>query len=114
MNWYEIANAGDVPSPALLLHSDRIDANLRRMIEMAGGPGRLRPHVKTHKLGELTRRQLALGITKYKCATIAEAEVVAEAGAPGVLLAYQPVGPQIQRLVALQKRHPVKIGRAHV
>ena len=47
------------------------------MIEIAGGAQRLRPHVKTHKLGPLVKRQIELGITKYKCATIAEAEMCA-------------------------------------
>ena len=40
------------------------------MIAIAGGPERLRPHVKTHKLGELVGAQIAAGITKFKCATI--------------------------------------------
>ena len=63
------------------------------MIAIAGGTRRLRPHVKTHKMAEVVRLQMALGITKFKCATIAEAEMVADCGVLDVLLAYQPVGP---------------------
>ena len=44
--------------------------------------------------------QMDQGITKYKCATIAEAEMVAACWPPDVLLAYQPVGPNIERFVA--------------
>ncbi len=76
------------------------------MIAIAGGSDRLRPHVKTHKMSELIRRQLALGITKFKCSTIAEAEMTAEAGALDVLLAYQPTGPNAARLAKLAKKFP--------
>ncbi|MEO7313149.1 MAG: hypothetical protein ABIX01_22380 [Chitinophagaceae bacterium] len=41
------------------------------------------------------------GITKFKCATIAEAEMLGMIAAPDVLLAYQPVGPNLARFVAL-------------
>ena len=50
---------------------------------------------------DVVRRKLALGITKFKCSTIAEAEMVAQCGAPDVLLAYQPVGPNAARLALL-------------
>jgi D-serine deaminase-like pyridoxal phosphate-dependent protein len=73
---------------------------------MAGSPARLRPHVKTHKLGWLVRRQMALGIHSFKCATIAEAEMCAQSGAPDVLIAFQPVGPNVARLLALQEKFP--------
>lgn len=106
MNWFEIANAAEVPSPALLVFTERVEANLREMLRIAGGPGRLRPHIKTHKLPELIRRQVALGITKFKCATIAEAEMAAMNGAPDILLAYQPVGPHARRFVELVGSYP--------
>lgn len=106
MPFSSLALLADVPSPALVLFGERIDSNLRVMLSMAGDPARLRPHVKTHKLGELVRRQVALGITKFKTATIAEAEMTASAGARDVLLACQPVGPQAHRLVALASAFP--------
>jgi D-serine deaminase-like pyridoxal phosphate-dependent protein len=91
-DWYRIANEAEIPSPALLLYRERIDHNIRRMLEIAGKPQRLRPHVKTHKLPQLVRSQLAVGITKFKCATIAEAEMTADAGAREVMLAMPPIG----------------------
>ena len=99
--WYTVSNAADVPSPALLVYPDRVEENIRRMIRTAGGVGRLRPHVKTNKLPEVVQMHLDQGITKFKCATIAEAEMLAACGAADVLLAYQPVGPNIARLVRL-------------
>ena len=80
-SWYCLLNETEVPSPALLLYRERIEENIRRMLEIAGGPERLRPHVKTHKLPQLVQAQVAAGITKFKCATIAELEMTAGAGA---------------------------------
>src|SRR5947209_3439493 len=100
-NWYSVGNVDEVDSPALLVYPDRVEENVRRMIAFAGGVTRLRPHMKTHKLPEVIRIQMSLGITKFKCATIAEAEMTAGCGAPDVLLAYPPVGPKVQRLLRL-------------
>src|ERR1044071_4303000 len=104
--WFKLANEAEIPSPALLVYVDRAEENIRRMIAMAGGPERLRPHVKTHKMPALIDRQLRAGIRKFKCATIAEAEMTARAGAPDVLLAMQPVGPNIERLIKLIQTFP--------
>ena len=101
MPWYSVENVADIPSPALLVYPDRVERNIRHMIEIAGGVERLRPHMKTNKLREVVRMHLDQGIVKFKCATIAEAEMAAAAGAPDVLLAYQPVGPNVKRFVHL-------------
>jgi D-serine deaminase-like pyridoxal phosphate-dependent protein len=112
--WYEITNATDIPSPALLVYPDRIEENLRRMVAVAGGPERLRPHVKTHKMPEVIRLCLAHGIGKFKAATIAEVEMTAAAGAADVLLAYPVVGPAAARLAELVRRFPTTRFRAVV
>ena len=101
MPWYTVENVAEVPSPALLVYPDRVEQNIRRMIEIAGGVARLRPHMKTNKLREVVRMHLDQGITRFKCATIAEAEMAAASGAPDVLLGYQPVGPNVRRFVHL-------------
>src|SRR5262249_22205188 len=64
------------------------------------------PHMKTHKMAEVIRLQMGCGLTKFKCATIAEAEMVAGCGAADVLLAYQPVGPKARRLWQLIQAFP--------
>jgi D-serine deaminase-like pyridoxal phosphate-dependent protein len=104
--WYKLTNEDQIPSPALLIYVERAEENIRRMIAMAGDPNRLRPHVKTHKMPALIERQLRMGIRKFKCATIAEAEMTARAGAPDVLLAMQPVGPNVDRLIKLIQTFP--------
>ncbi|MEO6626862.1 MAG: alanine racemase, partial [Burkholderiaceae bacterium] len=95
--WYEISNAADIPSPTLLLYPSRIEQNLQRMISMAGGVSRLRPHVKTHKLPQIIAMKRAAGIHKFKVSTIAEAEMTAASGGEDILLAYQPIGPNVER-----------------
>jgi len=105
-DWYKVSNVDDVASPALLVYPERVEENIRRMIRIAGGVDRLRPHMKTNKLPEVIRMQMAQGIMKYKCATIAEAEVAAVCSVPDVLLAYQPVGPNVKRLVQLVQKFP--------
>lgn len=99
--WWTIPEIAGIPSPALIIYPDRAEENLRRMIAIAGDAARLRPHMKTHKLAPLVDAHVGLGIRQFKCATIAEAEMVARAGAADVLLAYQPVGPNVRRLVEL-------------
>jgi D-serine deaminase-like pyridoxal phosphate-dependent protein len=93
----------DLASPALLFRESTIESNLDLMVTLAKGADRLRPHVKTHKCPEIISRHLSRGITKFKCATIAEAEMVARSGAASVILAKQPVGPDIHRLAHLAR-----------
>jgi D-serine deaminase-like pyridoxal phosphate-dependent protein len=104
--WYSVENVSEIASPALLIYPDRVEENIRQMLALAGGAERLRPHMKTHKLPEVIRMQMARGINRFKCATIAEAEMVATCGARDILLAYQPVGPNIARLLELVSRFP--------
>jgi len=103
--WYSITNSDAVISPSLLVYPDRIRHNIEVMLRMAGGPENLRPHIKTHKNAEIIALQLEKGITKFKCATIAEAELLADCGAADVLLAMQPVGANQERYVTLMKKY---------
>jgi D-serine deaminase-like pyridoxal phosphate-dependent protein len=95
-----------IDSPALLVNPDIVSTNIAEMVRMAGNAQRLRPHIKTHKSAVGIRMMLKAGITKFKCATIAEAELLAANHAPDVLLAHQPVGPKIKRLLALAEAFP--------
>ena len=90
---YLIHDTSAIFSPALLFYKDIIRRNISQAIAVAGGVDRLRPHVKTHKTREIVRMELDAGISKHKCATLAEAEMLADCGAPDVLLAYPMVGP---------------------
>ena len=99
-------------SPSLVVDRSVVLQNLESMMRIARGPERLRPHVKTHKMPAIVRLAESLGITKHKCATIAEAEMVAAAGGTDVLLAYPIVGPNIARLARLIRNYPGTTFRA--
>jgi D-threonine aldolase len=103
---YELRDPSAVLSPGLLFYKEAIQRNIARMITIVDDPHRLRPHVKTHKTREITRLELDAGITRHKCATIAEAEMLAGCGAPDVLLAYQLVGPNCARMARLVQTYP--------
>ena len=104
--WFTIDNPDDVPSPAILVYPDRIEENLRRMIRLVGDVSLLRPHVKTHKMPQIISMKRALGIDKFKTSTIAESEMTASVGGKDILMAYQPVGPNVRRFVELIRRFP--------
>ncbi len=104
--WYQVENISEVNSPSLLIYPDRIEYNIKKMIGIAGNSSRLRPHVKSHKMSEIVKLQMKHGINKFKCATISETEMVASCGAKDILLAMQPVGPNIERFFRLKKEFP--------
>jgi D-serine deaminase-like pyridoxal phosphate-dependent protein len=103
---YKIDDTGHLDTPALVVYPTIVKRNIQQLIKMFDGAQRLRPHVKTHKCPQVVGLLLKAGITKFKCATIAEAEMLASAGAADVLIAYQPVGPKIERLIKLMVKYP--------
>lgn len=104
-DWFLANNVTEFISPALLVYPERIEQNICKMIEIAGGTTNLRPHIKTHKIAEIIDLQIKYGINKFKCATIAEAELLAICGAKDILLAMQPVGINIQRFFTLMEKY---------
>jgi D-serine deaminase-like pyridoxal phosphate-dependent protein len=108
---YRIADTSEIITPALLIFRDLLEANLRHVLQIAGDPARLRPHCKTHKMREVILLELAQGIVKHKCATLAEAEMLAECGVRDIFLAYNVVGPNVRRVIAFCQRFPeVQLG----
>jgi len=102
----QVKNSTTLPSPALLFYEDAIRENFVEAVRIAGSPKRLRPHIKTHKTAEIVRIAMAYGITKFKCATIAEAEMLAKTGALDIFVAYTLVGRNAERLVELAIKYP--------
>jgi D-serine deaminase-like pyridoxal phosphate-dependent protein len=105
-SWFELADSSNLDTPALLVYPDRVKQNIQFFLAMAGSADAVRPHVKTNKTLEVCQLLLDAGITKFKCATIAEAEMLGMAKAPDVLLAHQPTLPKAQRLIQLMDRYP--------
>ena len=105
-DWYRINNVEDIPSPSLVVFPRRIEENIKLMIKIAGGTEKLRPHIKTHKIAEIIKMQLDQGITKFKCATLSEAELLAKCNAKDILLAMQLTGSNINRFIELMQEYP--------
>jgi D-serine deaminase-like pyridoxal phosphate-dependent protein len=102
----------EIPTPALLVDMDAMEANLKRMADFfAEGPCRLRPHYKNHKCVALARRQLAHNAIGITCATLGEAEALARNGLSNILLANEIADPvQIERFVHLAQVTDIMVG----
>lgn len=96
----------DLDTPAVLIDLDKTEANLARAQAYADRHGlALRPHMKTHKLPELARRQVGLGAVGITCQKLGEAEVMADAGLDDILVTFNLLGrPKLARLAALARR----------
>jgi len=105
-HWYTIEDVDQLDTPALVVYPKRVKQNIDMLKYMIGDVFRLRPHVKTFKNKEVALLMIDAGITKFKCATIAEAEMLGMCNAPDVLLAYQPIGPKLQRFIKLIQAYP--------
>ena len=105
MNWYEIRNIESIDSPGLVVYKERVQQNIESVLKMRNA-SLLRPHVKTNKIAEVSKMMLDAGITKYKCATIAEAEMLGTINAPDVLIAYQPTPVKAKRIMVLIQKYP--------
>ncbi len=103
---YHIADASQIYSPGLLVFKPLLMHNLQEMLRIAGGPNKLRPHCKTHKMPAIIEIMQGLGIRKHKCATLAEAEMLCAAGVDDIVIAYQLVGPNVGRLLQLLDTYP--------
>ncbi|HEY3406273.1 MAG TPA: D-TA family PLP-dependent enzyme [Ohtaekwangia sp.] len=106
MNWYSINNIETLDTPALVVYPELVKENIRILKTFVPDMNKVRPHMKTNKSAEVATMLMQEGITKFKCATIAEAEMLASVDAADVLLAYQPVGPKAIRLAELVEKFP--------
>ncbi len=93
----------ELATPALLIDLPAMERNIAAMAAFAKANGvNLRPHAKTHKSVEIARRQIAAGAVGQCCATLGEAEAIAGAGIPGVLITSPVIGAsKIERLMKL-------------
>ena len=104
--WYTIRNVDTLDTPALVIYADNVRRNLEVLKTFVSDMDRVRPHIKTNKCPQVARLMMQAEITKFKCATIAEAEMCASAGAPDILVASQLVGPNIARFGQLRQEFP--------
>jgi D-serine deaminase-like pyridoxal phosphate-dependent protein len=96
----------ELDTPCVLIDEAILDRNIARAQEHCAWHGiAMRPHIKTHKTPEIAHKQMAAGAVGVTCAKIGEAEVMAYAGVPDILVAYPVVGEaKLRRLAALAGR----------
>jgi D-serine deaminase-like pyridoxal phosphate-dependent protein len=96
----------DLDTPTLLVDLDRLEANIRDwQAAIAAHEVRFRPHVKTHKVPEIARLQMAAGATGIVCAKVSEAEPFAAAGIQDICIAYPVFGePKWRRIAEMAAR----------
>jgi len=97
--------ARELSTPALTVDLDILEQNLQRVAELCRRQGvGLRPHTKTHKTVEVSRRQMALGAVGLTVAKVGEAEVLAGAGLDDILVAFPILGDEkLRRLAGLAR-----------
>ena len=104
---YKLSNPEYLDTPAMLTYPHLVEHNIDEIIRICGSSENVVPHAKTHKSSDILNMQLAKGIKSYKCATLKEAEVVAECGASQVIIAYPMVHPRkLERFISLTKSFP--------
>lgn len=79
----------DLPTPAVLVCAGALERNICAMQRICSSTGvQIWPHVKTHKLIPVLRRQIASGATGATCAKLGEAEALLAAGVRRIFLAH--------------------------
>ncbi|MDZ7637552.1 MAG: DSD1 family PLP-dependent enzyme [Bryobacterales bacterium] len=98
----------DLPTPALLVDLDALDANIAKMVAHTRAKSlTLRPHGKTHKCPEIARRLIAAGAVGACAAKLSEAEAFARGGVKGLLITGAVIGRhKIERAIDLARRQP--------
>ena len=96
----------DIDTPGVLIDRDVVEQNIGRYQAYCNSHGLgLRPHIKTHKIPEFARLQIAAGSIGITCQKIGEAEVMADAGIDDILITYNIIGTaKLKRLKSLSRR----------
>jgi len=103
-------------TPAVVVDLDVAERNIDRFQAYAERHGlAVRPHIKTHKLPALARRQVAAGAVGITCQKVSEAEAMVEhGGLDDVLITYNILGAaKLDRLVALARRVRLAVTADH-
>ena len=99
-------------TPYLSIDAAKMQRNILKIAEVARKNGvALRPHVKTHKIPRIARRQLDAGAGGITVAKLSEAEVMAGAGIGDIFIAYPLVADaKIRQAVRLGERVRLVVG----
>src|SRR5256885_5971615 len=97
----------ELDTPAVVIDLDIVEANIRHAQDTLASHGLAnRPHIKTHKIPALAKKQMEAGAIGITCQKLGEVEVMTDAGvADDILLTYNVLGEaKTERLAALIRR----------
>lgn len=100
-----------IDTPALIMDLDAFERNNALLFgSLQSHAVRIRPHAKSHKCPEISKRQIALGAVGICCQKVSEAQAFADAGIADILIANEVVGQKkIAALIALAKQATVTV-----
>lgn len=101
-----------IETPAAIVDLAVLEHNISDMQTAMDACGlKMRPHIKTHKIPEIARMQVAAGAVGITCAKVGEVEVMCGSGLDDVFIAYPVVGVQkYRRLESLMDRCSIRVG----
>ena len=96
-----ISRVSDLETPSVLIDLDKMERNIAVMQARCDELGiKFRPHIKTHKIPDIARRQIEAGAVGIACQKVSEAEVFAAAGFNDIQIPYNIVGRRKTRRLA--------------
>ncbi|MEM0908409.1 MAG: alanine racemase, partial [Pseudomonadota bacterium] len=103
--------ARSIGTPAVVIDLDIVERNIARTQALCDAAGiKNRPHIKTHKNGDLARQQIAAGAAGVACQKLGEAETMLDAGIEDILVCYNTIGgARAGQLTPLLRRADVKL-----
>ncbi len=100
----------DLPTPALLIDLERLEANIEAMAAKTDRLGvHLRPHIKTHKSIEIARMQQHSGARGLTVSTLYEARVFLDHGFDDLTWAFPVILGRIDEARALAERGTLRL-----
>lgn len=101
----------DLETPSILIDLDVMNDNITAMQNRCNELGiQFRPHIKTHKIPDIAKKQLEAGAVGIACQKVSEAEVFADAGFTDIQIPYNIVGEKkTRRLAELAKRAKITV-----
>src|SRR5512134_2656435 len=101
----------DLETPVPVVDIDRLEANIARLqAYLDEHKIANRPHVKTHKIPAIARKQVNAGAIGITCQKVSEAEVMADAGFDDIFIPYNIIGEsKLKRLMSLASRISVSV-----
>jgi D-serine deaminase-like pyridoxal phosphate-dependent protein len=101
----------ELDTPALVVDLDLLERNITEIASVCRAGGKAwRPHTKGFRAVVIAQRAIAAGAIGVTCATLADAEVMVDAGIDDILIASEVVGPlKMRRLAELCRRARITV-----